>query len=287
MNKFSFLRSILVEDPDSNDIDVDSAANEQLIKFVTSIKEAKDGTIRYVIRMHPDKLSVQYLKSGGGGDFVKQLTDEEVLDIAQNSEQGKIFDKNEVQFLRPGYTFKQLITSQNVAHKTAILLDIPEIISNELLNSKMDVSAARAALMRMMNHKYYVMSINTVLAAKIQSAVEPNWNNVEKLTQIMNPAIVRNMPSNQELVYLKNLWIENHGSLEVIQTAPPPKVPDTDTKPDTKPEANPEPSHAEIVQDEDQVILDKLKVAISKKGPDAQKLRKELVSYMRDNGMIS
>jgi hypothetical protein len=177
-----------------------------LTAFADKIRQAGSGNMRYVLRMNADDLANLYLSKGGGGKFVDGLSDDKVLAVANHPNRTSDEGIEEIEALQPGYNFKQLITPANNAHDVTVLLNVPQSISDALTSAKADPNAAREALKKMMNHKFYVMSLSNSKARKIQPAVDKAWKNLHDVSVALNPGIVLSYPSHEELKQITDQW---------------------------------------------------------------------------------
>ena len=191
------------EDEGGQDIDRDVPL---LTAFADKIRQAGSGNMRYVLRMNADDLANLYLSKGGGGKFVDGLSDDKVLAVANHPNRTSDEGVEEIEALQPGYNFKQLITPANNAHDVTVLLNIPQSISDALTSAKADPNAAREALKKMMNHKFYVMSLSNSKARKIQPDVDKVWKNLHDVSIALNPGIVLSYPSHEELKQITDQW---------------------------------------------------------------------------------
>lgn len=179
-----------------------------LSQYADSIRQPGNGNIRYVLRMSVTDLGSLYLVSGGGAKFVSELSDEQVLGVANSPFRGEDAGTEEIEALKPGYTFKDLITPVNPVHDASVLLNIPQSLSDELTTAKMDANAARAALTKMMNHRFYVMAISNSKGGKIQKSVDKAWKDLHELSIALNPDLVVSYPDREKLARIHEEWAD-------------------------------------------------------------------------------
>lgn len=182
------------EHPDaSDDVSV-------LHQFVEAVKGAPSGSDRYVLRMTTQDLKQHYLKSGGGKSFVENLSDE-VLSKK---------DALEVRIkLLHNYDIKKLIGSGK--YDSIVLLDIPKELTSKLataLSGALDINGIRDALTRMMNHRYYVMTLSASRLKKVASKATPVWNDIDELTRVLDPSIAIAYPKMSDLATIKQAYVD-------------------------------------------------------------------------------
>lgn len=219
-------------EPEEKSPDIDNST-PLYAQFVEKIRRSKSGTDRVVLRMTHSDLTNLYLKGGengapskGGIEFVKALPDDVIKGIAKypahtdKIKAGKnlfgVKVSADVQALPRGYSFSQLITSPDSSHDMTVLLDIPSNLMAELAKAgkSADVNAARAALSKMMNHKYYVMTLSNDRSKKVASKIDAAFGSLDASIDAIPPSIVQAYPNLRELKQIRTEWANGEKARE-------------------------------------------------------------------------
>jgi len=182
-----------------------------LYTFASSVRGAPAGSQRVVLRTSLENLKTHYTKTGGGHDLVKNLTDTAVTDIAKSMMRGGGSSQSpvEIQALNGGYPLSDLAKGEK---ETVSLLNVPVELITGVTKAK-DAASARAALEKLMNHDYYIMTLNTQKMKDRSGALDKAGNNLERIINALNPhAVVVIHPNSVELHQAKKEWDERYAA---------------------------------------------------------------------------
>lgn len=252
---------------DSPEVDTEFSI---LSKFASKLRDTPKGETRVVLRMSQEDLGKHYLKKGGGADYIKTLPDEVVKAIALHPQHPEKVTKNqlvsaEIEALPRGYSFSRLIKSDTPGHDVTVLLNVPDFILSELISAgkSSDVNAARAALTKMMNHKYYVMTLSNSKAKKIAGKMDSAFGDLEDTMHTFSPTIVKAYPNLREFKQIKDEWAAlsrdraEHNNTKAKEQEPKSAEspsPAQDKKPKETPAEKPQETPAEVPIDDDSSV---------------------------------
>lgn len=206
---FSFLKKPEAKKPaekpakDEDESDEISTNIPLMHQFVDSIKDAPSGKNRYILRMTTSDLKLHYLKSGVGGKSFIESLDPKIL-----ANFGMLQSRVELMF--PNYDVKKLI-SKNPKYDAIVLLDVPTSFTSDLKTAwsgAEDINAVKDTLMKMMNHRYYVMTLSSSRLSKIISKIEPKWHDSDALVKVFDPSVVLSYPNTSEFASIANEYAE-------------------------------------------------------------------------------
>jgi hypothetical protein len=179
-----------------------------LNKIVDELLHTTDD--RYVIFCTLGFVSKFYLKAGGGQGVIEQVKNDDVLKSIS------AFQARDAGFslvkLDPKFQFTDLINSAGSSYNAAVILDIPKQLSDELEKAKSsgDTNKIRETLIKMMSHKYYVMTLNVPQAKKISADMDKHRSAFDEQVTIFNPAVIANYPVKNILDSAKLEWQDEH-----------------------------------------------------------------------------
>jgi hypothetical protein len=131
--------------------------------------------------------------------------------------------KSIVTILKPGYKFSDLY-KQAGNHECSVLLNVPDSLKREY-DAAQD---KKQVLEKILDHKYYVMTISNGKARKIGDAVDAAKDFDGKLDTI-SPYIVVNYPGAQTIKQAKDKWNSDYKDKQPEQAAPSSDTTSSDT----------------------------------------------------------
>ena len=244
MTKFSFIKSI--SEADATDISSrlsnlhkdsgqlksddlgagDEKSNDLLDSLIASVKNPGGGNSRVVIRTTVNVLKTNYLVAGGPKTMAGLLTPETAVILAQNSDDpgaAKSELQLEKQKLLPfeldvmpsNFNLTDMVKPSSSNFDIAILLDVPDDFISEFAQAGKsdDGSAAIASFTKMMNHRFYVFTIDIKKALSIASEVDAAFSNNEKLKEVFSPYIIIAHPDydGPKFKQIKDFWFNTRG----------------------------------------------------------------------------
>ena len=174
-----------------------------LQKISSQVISVPSGQVRVVIHLSLQDLVTHYLKIGGGKAVIEGMEEAEIRELCLNPMSGQ----SKIVQMPDKFNFSQQLKSKEGIVQDTVLLNIPKTLIASLVALKDDafsLEKAKVILSKMMNHTYYIMSINNVKGEKIAAAVDAN-------AEEFNPYVIENYPIRGELVSAKNEWDINHG----------------------------------------------------------------------------
>lgn len=200
-------RKILREDP----FQTGDASTRANYTIVSKIMQPAPSSRRVILSMTFPNLKTYYLKSGGGSDtvnLVKELytnQSDPLLYLAQNLENST-----------NGYFVKlknaSLLASYNTDAKLnmMVMLDIPVKLLSEFMSST-DEESATSKFIEMMQHKYYVGTINRAkLTAANAKSIDSASGSDEKLINMFNPNWLEHWNDSALRVRAVDNWDDKH-----------------------------------------------------------------------------
>jgi hypothetical protein len=195
--------------PPQNDDDESPDTSDSvsiLHQFADAVKGAPSGSDRYVLRMSTSDLKQHYLKAGGGKSFIENLPDEVISKKEALESRIKLV---------LNYDVKKLIGTGK--YDAIVLLDIPKDLTSKLVTAQsgaVDINGMRDALIRMMNHRYYAMTLSGSRLKKISGKINPVWNDLDALTRVLDPSVAIAYPSSSDFASIKQAFADQPDSRE-------------------------------------------------------------------------
>jgi len=208
----------LTEDEERSKADTTTESDSMLERIAGEATRVTTGETRFVLHLNKNDLQSNYLVSGGGKKLIEKMSDDEVKDFLNShyasgasaadrkstriEEIGKVVEKFS-KMLQTGPVNKYLDKPD-----ATVIIDVPDSLAAQLKAATPDVTKAREILSKMMNHNYYVMTINNGKAkGEIANKIDTE-KDVEELKKVFDPSIVMNYPIKQILTAAKNEWDE-------------------------------------------------------------------------------
>jgi hypothetical protein len=193
--------------PDRARADTAAQGVNELEKIIGEVVNTSDE--RYVLFTNTKFLQSAYLKAGGGKLVIDSVTtDEDLIKVAKH-EAVKNFSLVK---MSDSFKFSELLKTPNNSFDTAIILDIPKVIDDNLQKAanSSDPTAIRTALEAMMSFKYYVMSLKIPESKDIAAQMDAE-HEMRKQLAIFNPSIIRNYPHKSTWDAAKSEWYKTQG----------------------------------------------------------------------------
>jgi hypothetical protein len=231
--------------------DTTTSQDSQLEIVASEAAYSKTGETRYVIYLSKSDLDGHYLKQGGGAGLVDVMDDEEVKTFVENP----TFVGSRIREIGNDSSFRNLIavpvSKYTTKANTAVIIDVPDALASQLKGAASEISAARGVLKKMMNHKYYVMTLNIAATQKIASKVDAARDNLDALKKAFNPEVMVNYPIKQVRVAAQNEWDELHSSSDEDGVGEPKSEPKPEEKPTEPKPAEPKPEEKPSAEKKD------------------------------------
>lgn len=128
-----------------------------------------------------------------------------------------------------GYKFSSLFNTAGNNDYT-VLMNIPSTLASsyQAAVKGSDKAELGKVLSQVLNHKYYVMTLNNPMAKKIAAGMD-SAHNLEEKKAAFNPNCIVNHPSKQLLTMAKNEWNQEHAEAHAAANAPAKEEPKPDT----------------------------------------------------------
>lgn len=226
-----------------------STFNTNTLKIVTDLFVKSEGHDRYGVFL-TDKSIREYLQSTGTGEkLLDLLSDEELQAIAK-----KHPDDSRIKRFESWGNFSDLITppAKWADSTRVVFIDYPKDKAAKFEQAASNISsnpkAFKEELRRLMNHKYYVLSLNLTKAKEHAADVDSAGVNEDALAKVFNPYVVENYPDKLVLTGAKDEWYEakekrkSGDSTPAVDATMPPESTEPATDADT---ADADPATAE------------------------------------------
>lgn len=178
--------------PPEKEEDLDDASYDGALQTIASeMIQIPTGRVRVVVYLTHMELKKSFLVSGGSGaKIIEEMSDEDILKMTALNGSGTAMAIN-------GQTVKidSLVAPPSMNYDRAVLLNVPTGIVKYATDSVLDIDKAKPALTELLNHKFYVMTLNIPKVAKsgLRSKF-PSGGTADDLAEVMDIAIIENYP---------------------------------------------------------------------------------------------
>lgn len=187
-------------------------SKSSLQHIVTELFVKNPTEDRFVIFLDDRALTTLYLQSGGSGKKLLEIIDDAELDALANK-------KSRIVHFDTWNTLSDLITppTNYSSSNRAVMIDYPKSLTNKFVDAvvkvKQDPNAEhkqklRDEIARLLNHKYYVLTINITKAKKIAVEVDAAGTDTDALLDVFDPYVIENYPVKTVLNGARNEWYQ-------------------------------------------------------------------------------